>query len=457
MARVDKMREEILEGSIEKTLFRLAWPLILNNLVQVLYNITDTFWLGKIGREALSAPGVSWPLIGTLMNLGQGFAVAGFAFVGQYIGAKLYDKANRAAGALYSLLLFFASITAVIGFFITPKALGFMKVTSNVYPYALTYVRIIFIGIPFSFTGFAFSALMRATGDTKTPVKINMFTVFLNVVLDPILIFGLFGLPKLGVAGAAIATVFSNTLGSIIGAYLLFTRRTPIHLSLRDLKPDFEFYNRIFKVGLPAGVGQSANSFGFVILTRIIFGFGDVTYAAYTITTRLVNFLTSISRGISMAMGTMIAQNVGAENYKRAKRIAERTMIVNVIIATTAVVVIGILRVPVFKVFLDDKAVIKESAIVWKYFLTSVPFFNGIFVVVDNVFRASGHTKKSMMLGILRLWGLRIPLSYLLGYLILGSSIGVFLGMGLSNVIAGLFGFTWFLRGTWMRRIIEEE
>lgn len=146
-------------------------------------------------------------------------------------------------------------------------------------------------------------------------------------------------------------------------------------LSLRDLKPDFEFYKRIFKVGLPAGVGQSANSFGFVILARIIFGFGDVTYAAYTITTRLVNFLTSISRGISMAMGTMIAQNVGAENYKRAKKIAERTMIVNVAIATTAVIVIGALRVPIFRIFLNDKAVIEESAIVWKYFLTSVPYF----------------------------------------------------------------------------------
>jgi len=449
------MREEILEGDIEKTLFKLAWPLILNNLVQVLYNITDTFWLGKIGREALSAPGVSWPLIGTLMDLGQGFAVAGFAFVGQYVGAKLYDKANRAAGSLYSLLLLFASITAVIGFIITPKALEFMKVTPNVYPYALTYVRIIFIGIPFSFIGFAFSALMRAVGDTRTPVKINMFTVFLNVILDPILIFGLFGLPKLGVAGAAIATVLSNTLGSIIGTYLLLTGKTPVQLSLRDLKPDFEFYKRIFKVGLPAGVGQSANSFGFVLLTRIIFGFGDVTYAAYTITTRLVNFLTSISRGISMAMGTMIAQNVGAENYERAKKIAERTMVVNVIISTTAVVVIGVLRVPIFRIFLNDNAVINESAIVWKYFLTSVPFFNGIFVVVNNVFRASGHTKKSMMLGILRLWGLRIPLTYILGYLILGSSIGVFLGMGLSNVIAGLFALVWFLRGTWMKRIIE--
>ena len=456
MARIEEMRAEILEGNIEKTLFKLSWPLILNNLVHVLYNITDTFWLGKIGREALSAPGVSWPLIGTLMNLGQGFAVAGFAFVGQYIGANLYDKANRAAGALYSLVLFFASLTAVLGFLITPKALEFMKVTPNVYPYALTYVRIVFLGLPFSFMGFAFSALMRATGDTKTPVKINMFTVFLNVIFDPILIFGLFGLPRLGVAGAAVATVFSNTLGSIIGAYLLFNGKVPIHLTPRELKPDFEFYKRIFKVGLPSGIGQSANSFGFVMLTRIIFGFGDVTYAAYTITTRLVNFLTSISRGISMAMGTMIAQNVGAEKYERAKKIAERTMVINLLIATSAVVVIGILRVPIFRVFLNDDEVIKESAVVWKYFLTSVPFFNGIFVVVNNVFRASGHTKKSMILGILRLWGLRIPLSYTLGYILLGSSIGVFLGMGLSNIVAGIFAFAWFLRGTWMKRIIDE-
>ncbi len=457
MPKIDQMRAEILEGNIEKTLFRLAYPLIINNLIHVLYNITDTFWLGKIGREALSAPGVSWPLIGTLMNLGQGFAVAGFAFVGQYIGAKEYQKANKAAGALYSLVLFFASLTAVVGFLITPKALEFMKVTPNVYPYALTYVRIIFLGLPFSFMGFVFSALMRATGDTKTPVKINIFTVFMNVILDPILIFGLFELPKLGVAGAAVATVFSNTLGSMIGAYLIFTGKAPIHLTLRELKPDFEFYKRIFKVGLPSGIGQSANSFGFVMLTRIIFGFGDVTYAAYIITTRLVNFLTSISRGISMAMGTMIAQNVGAENYERAKKIAERTMVVNLLIATSAVVIIGVLRVPIFRVFLNDEAVIKESAIVWKYFLTSVPFFNGIFVVVNNVFRASGHTKKSMSLGILRLWGLRIPLSYLLGYILLGSSVGVFLGMGLSNIMAGLFAFAWFLKGSWMKRIIDQD
>lgn len=470
--KIQRMREQILNGPIEKTLLVLAGPLIINNLVQVLYNITDTFWLGKLGREALSAPGVTWPIIGTLMALGMGFATAGFAFVGQYIGAGEYEKANRSAGALYSLMTFFSVATAVTALLILPYALRFMRVSENVYPYSLTYATIVFLGLPFSFAFMAFGALMRATGDTKTPVKITLLTVMINIILDPLFIFGWLGFPELGVAGAALATVIANVVGAAIGLYLLFTDRVGISLSIESLKPDFEFYGKLFRVGLPSSIGQSANSFGFVILTRIIFGFGDVTYAAYTITTRLVNFLTSIARGISMAMGTMIAQNVGAGKFERAKKIAERTMLVNFAIASLAVLIIGIFRVPIFRVFLDDPKVIAESKIVLEYFLISVPFFNGIFIVVNRTFSSAGHTKKSMLLGILRLWGLRIPLSYAFGYIrgitILGVSIplaelfgytskGVFFGMGMSNFVAAVIALAWFLRGSWMKSIIEKE
>ncbi|WP_297438080.1 MATE family efflux transporter [Thermococcus sp.] len=466
--KLQQVREEILNGPIERTLLRLAYPLIVSNLVQVLYNITDTFWLGKLGREALAAPGTSWPIIGTLMALGMGFATAGFAFVGQYIGAGKYEKANRSAGALYSLMLLFSTITAIISLAILPQALHFMRVTPNVYPYARAYARVVFAGVPLSFAFMAFSALMRASGDTKTPVKISMLTVAMNIILDPIFIFIL----GLGVEGAAIATVLSNGTGALIGARILTSGKGGLHLTRETMKPDFEFYGRIFRVGLPSAVGQSANSFGFVVLTRIIYGYGDVVYAAYTITTRLVNFITSISRGVSMAMGTMIAQNVGAENYDRARRIAERTMVVNFLIASSAIMIIGLLRVPIFKVFLNDPAVIAQSWYVLKYFLISVPFFNGMFVVVTRTFSSAGHTKKSMFLSMLRLWGLRIPLSYLFGYVgavtVLGITVplarlfgftsrGVFFGMGMSNFIAALVALAWFLRGTWMRRIIDEE
>jgi len=171
-------------------------------------------------------------------------------------------------------------------------------------------------------------------------------------------------------------------------------------------------------------------------------------------------------------MGTMIAQNVGAENYERAKKIAERTMVINFAIASLAILIIGVFRVEIFRVFLNDPAVIEESEIVLKYFLISVPFFNGIFIVVNRTFSSAGHTKKSMTLGIFRLWGLRIPLSYAFGYVgaitVLGITIplaeifnftsrGVFFGMGMSNFIAAVVALAWFMRGTWMKRIIEEK
>ncbi|RLF80988.1 MATE family efflux transporter [Thermococci archaeon] len=451
--RIQIMRQEIVEGNIEKTILKLAYPLIINNMVQVLYNLTDTFWLGRLGTEELSAPGTAWPLVWFFMSIGMGFATAGFAFVSQYIGAKDYEKANKAAGALYSLMMFFALLVALFGLLIAPFALKFMKVTPEVYPYALGYIRVIFIGIPFSFTLFAFNFLLRAVGDTKTPVKINMFTVFLNIVLDPLLIFGWSGFPRLGVIGAAVATMFSNSVGSLIGGYMLFKEKVGIHLTLENLRPQWDFYAKIFRVGLPSSVGFSTDAFGFVVLTRIIYIYGTVAFATYTIGNRLTNFMFAIANGISQAMGTMVGQNVGAEKYERAKKIAEKAMLTNLIILTIGTAIVVVFRAQIFGFFIKDGRVLAESAKFVRYFAFSLPFF-GIFSAVSNVFQSSGHTKKSMLLGMIRLWVLRIPLAYNLGRL-MADTTGVWLGMGLSNFLAALIGFIWFLKGSWMKRIID--
>lgn len=451
---VEKTREEILRGPIERTLFKLAGPLIVSNMVQVLYNLIDTFWLGKLGREELSAPGASWPFIATLMSLGMGFAIAGFAFVTQYIGAKDFERANRSAGALYSLSLLFSVGVALVGSLLTPTVLRLMDVSPDVYPYALNYTLVIFTGIPFAFTYFAFTFLLRAVGDTKTPMWISFFTVGMNTLLDPVLIFGLGPFPELGVVGAAIATMFSNSVGSLIGAYYLITGRKGIKFTREDLKPDWEFYRRIFRVGLPSAIGQSLNAFGFMVLTRIIFQFGTAAFAAYAIANRLTNFMFAIANGIAQAMGTMVGQNIGAGKFERAKRIAERTMLINLGVLTTGTAFIVVFNGPVFGAFIKDEAVLHEASLVAKYFLTSLPFF-GIFSVVTNVFQTAGKTKVSMTLGLARLWGLRIPLSYALGTIV-GASWGVYLGMGLSNVLSAFIALVWFLRGSWMERLIGE-
>ncbi|NJE84890.1 MATE family efflux transporter [Thermococcus sp. CX2] len=452
--KIDAMRQQIVEGHVEKTLIKLASPLIINNLVQVLYNLTDTFWLGKLGREELSAPGTAWPLVWFFMSIGMGFAIAGFAFVSQYVGAKRYDEANRAAGSLYSLMMIFSAIVAVVGVLIAPLAMDFMNVTPEVYDYALSYTRIVFIGIPFSFTLFAFNFLLRAIGDTKTPMKINAFTVFLNIVLDPFLIFGWLGFPALGVVGAAVATMVSNSIGSLIGGYLLFKGRVGIHLTLESLKPHWDFYKRIFRVGIPSSVGFSTDALGFVVLTRIIYGYGTVAFATYSIANRLINFMFAFANGISQAMGTMVGQNVGAEKYERAKKIAEKAMLINFIILSAGTAIVIVFRPQIFGFFIKDPEVLAESVKFVKYFAVSLPFF-GILSAVSNVFQSAGHTKKAMVLGMIRLWILRIPLAYGLGQF-LNDTIGVWLGMGLSNILSALFALAWFLRGSWMRKIIEK-
>ena len=460
-SKVEAMREQIISGPIVKTLLLLAYPLIINRLVQVLYNLTDTYWLGKLGREQLAAPGTAWPLVWFFMSIGMGFATAGFAFVSQYVGAKEYEKANRAAGALYSLMMFFAIGVGLFGVVSAPYLLAFMNVSDTVYPYALSYTRVIFAGIPFSFTLFAFNFLLRAIGDTKTPVKINVGTVLLNLVLDPFFIFGWGPFPELGVTGAAVATMLSNSLGSLIGGYLLFKGQVGIHLSLESLRPDRHFYGRIFRVGIPSSVGSSTTALGFVILARIIFTLGgefgnaDVAFATYSITNRLTNFMFAFSDGISMAMGTMVGQTVGAKLYDRAKTIAERTMAINFTILGAGTLLFILFRVPIFRFFINDPAIIAESAKVVRYFAASLPFF-GIFSAVNNVFQSAGHTKKSMVLSMVRLWGLRLPLSYGLGVLMRNTA-GIWLGMGLSNFLGAVIALAWFLTGSWMERIIEER
>lgn len=466
--KVERMRDQILNGPIVKTLILLAYPLIINQLVQVLYNLTDTFWLGKLGRLELSAPGTAWPLVWFFMSIGMGFATAGFAFVSQYVGAKDYEKANRYAGALYSLMLLFATAVGVSGVILAPYLLRLMGVSETIFPYALRYTRVIFAGIPFSFTLFAFNFLLRAVGDTRTPVKINIGTVLLNLVLDPFFIFGWGPFPQLGVVGAAVATMLSNSLGSLIGGYLLFTGKVGIHLTPETLKPDFHFYSRIFRVGLPSSVGSSTTALGFVILTRVIFtvgrlygeahgipNFEDVAFATYSITNRLTNFMFAFSDGISMAMGTMVGQAIGAGLYERAKKIAEKTMLINFTILSVGTLLFAFFRVPIFRFFINDPAIIAESKKVVLYFSASLPFF-GIFAAVNNTFNSAGHTKKSMVIGMVRLWGIRLPLSYGLGVLMRDTA-GMWLGMGLSNVLGALIALAWFLRGSWMKAIIERE
>lgn len=450
----ERMRGEILNGSIDKTLLKLAYPLIFFNLLFIVYNLTDTFWLGKLGREAVSAPTVSFPFIWTMMSFGAGFAIAGFAFVSQYAGAGQWDKAKHNIANLLTLMFFSSFILGIIGFFITPWILHILGVPADAYDNAVIYLRVMFIGIPFSFEGFAFSFALRAIGDTKTPTIINSIAIVLNVILDPLLIFGIGPFPRLEILGAALGTVISYSIASILSIYLVFSGKLGMKFCLSDFKPDFGLYKKMFKIGLPASIGQSLNALGFVVLMGIVSQFGSVVIAAYGIGQRIISLIFTVSDGFSMAMSTMVGQNLGVLNFKRIRKIVNKTILINTIFISIPTLLIFLFRTQIIGIFIKDILVINEGAIFYACFLIAMPFF-GIFFISTSVVRAAGRTKESMVLGIIRLWGLRVSLAYFLSTL--WGSKGIWIGMAMSNIIASILAYFWYRRETWKETVTKEE
>ncbi len=450
----ERMRGEILNGSIEKTLLKLAYPLVFFNLLFIIYNLTDTFWLGKLGREAVSAPTISFPFIWTMMSFGAGFAIAGFAFVSQYAGAGQWDKAKHNIANLLTLMFFSSFTLGIIGFFITPWILHILGVPADAYDNAVVYLRVMFIGIPFSFEGFAFSFALRAIGDTKTPTIINSIAIILNVILDPLLIFGIGPFPRLEILGAALGTIISYSIASILSIYLVFSGKLGIKFYLSDFKPDFGLYKKMFKIGLPASIGQSLNALGFVVLMGIVSQFGSVVIAAYGIGQRIISLIFTVSDGFSMTMSTMVGQNLGVLNFKRIRKIVNKTILINTIFISIPTLLIFLFRTQIIGIFIKDILVINEGAIFYACFLIAMPFF-GIFFISTSVVRTAGRTKESMVLGIIRLWGLRVSLAYFLSTL--WGSTGIWIGMAMSNIIASILAYFWYKRETWKETVTKEE
>lgn len=452
---VVEFREKILEGSIAKTVLWLAWPMIVANLVNMSYNLVDAYWLGKLGKEAFGAPTVSWPLIMLFYSLGFGFGMAGISLISQYFGAGDFRMANKSAGNLITFMLIVSLSIGALGYLASPYIMALMGVPVDVYPLAVDYIRVVFLGMPLAFIGFAFITIANSLGDTRTPTSISIVSSLANMVIDPILIFGWFGLPPLRVVGAAIATISSRSIISLVGSYLLFHGYKGVKIRVYDLGVEGWWLRKVFSIGTPLAIQQSSNALGFTVMMSIVSRFGSVAIAAYGVGIRIIDVIQAFTWGINRATSIMVGQNIGAELYKRAKGIAKTSSILIASILTTGALTIYYTRDWTVAVFINDPHVIIEGGNLLSIFSLSIPFF-GVFFIGSGVAAGSGHTRFFAALSIFRLWGLRIGLSYLLAILLDFKTTGIWVAMTLSNVCAGLIALTWILKADWAKRVIEE-
>ncbi len=450
----------ILEGPIVRTLFILGWPVMVTSLLETMYTLVDTFWLGKLGpseaTSAVAALQISWPIISFLMAVAFGFGIAGIALISQYTGAQKKEEANLSAGQVLFMSLLLGSMVAVTGFLFSPTIVSLLSLEKGIGELATIYMRIIFLGMPFMFVSMTFGFILRAYGDMVTPMKVEGVTVLLNVILDPIFIFGLYGLPQMGVFGAALATILCQGISSVVGLYVLFSGKSGIDLRLKDLKPVKWRIFQILRIGIPASVGFSGTAFGFVILMYIIARLPNqgVVLAAYGIGDRLINLMFIAINGLGAGVATVLGQCLGADNIKRAEEVARKGLLLMFSILVVASLVLFFVRGLAIRVFISDEAVVREGSDFIMFFLFGVPFY-GVFSAVNACFMGSGHNVPSMVTELARLWGLRIPLAYVCGFVLGWNAPGVWFGMGLSNVLGAVLALGLFKTGIWKKKVIK--
>ncbi|MBC7219911.1 MATE family efflux transporter [Candidatus Bipolaricaulota bacterium] len=455
-------RDEILTGPALKTMARIGGPAVIGTLIFTLYNLADAFWIGRLPTDvsaaAVAGIQVSWPIVWFLISFIAGFGGAAVsALVAQYVGAGRPGEANTALNQLFLLSAGSAVVAGVGGYFASPFLLDLLIGEGAVASAAALYIKIIFVGLPTMVIPGLFFAAFAATGDTITPLLVSGAGTLVNMALDPFFVLGWAGLPQMGIIGAAYATLISQGLVTI--AFLLLLRKGSGHLRLdpRQMVPQWSWMAKGLRIGVPAAIGSSSMAFGFVIMTAVIGRLpnAEVALAGYGIGDRVLGILFIVTEGLGTGLTTMVGQALGAGAMDRARELVRKGIGALVAILSVEALFLWFVRYPAVALFIPGREdVIAVGAQFIGAFAVSMPFL-GTFFAALSIYRGSGHNVPTMILGVVRLWVLRIPLSYLFGFTLGFGADGVWWGMSLSNVLAGLIALGFLLSRGWQRSVVE--
>ncbi|MFB6267821.1 MAG: MATE family efflux transporter, partial [Halodesulfurarchaeum sp.] len=321
-------------------------------------------------------------------------------------------------------------------------------------------MRIFFLGQPFLFGFFVFSALMRGYGNTRTPMRVMGISVFLNVVLDPFLIFGWGPFPAMGIEGAAVATIFARAVATAIGVYILFLTSVGPTVRVHHLAPEFDTISKIVRVGVPSATEQSMSALAMITLTAMVTSFAPSVVAAFGLGNRLISLVFLPALGLGRATNTMVGQNLGAKKADRAQQAVHLAATGAAGLLIVVAIIAALFPEPIIAVFMRGDTVQGAETIRLgaEYLrIRAIEFgFIGVLQVLLGAFRGAGNTKTAMGISIITLWLGRVPTVFYLAFSAGLGATGIWIGMALGNIVGAVVAVAWFSRGTWRRAIIDE-
>ncbi len=436
------MKNDLTKGNILKKLIILSLPIMGTALIEAAYSMTDMIWVGNLGASAVTAIGTAgfftWLALAFITIPQIGAAVG----VSQAIGRKDVKDTKSYIQHSIQLSLVFAVLYGITMIIFRKQLIGFFNIKSDdIVSMAMTYLVIVSAGMIFFFLPPVFTAIFNGHGDSRTPFKINVVGLMVNMILDPILIFGVGPFPKMGVSGAAVATIFAQFIVTIVYIFVII-KKTNYFVQLNFLqKPDWGHMRKIIKFGVPVAVQSGVFTLISIIIARILSRWGSTPIAVQSVGLQVESISWLTAGGFQTALSAFVGQNFGAKKWDRIYKGYFTALGIVSIIGTLTSCLLIFLPGQIFSVFISEKEVIKEG-IIYLRILGVSQLFMCIEITTEGAFNGLGRTVPPSIVGI-TLNAMRIPGALLLP-MVLGVS-GVWWSISLSSIIKGVILASWFI------------
>lgn len=439
---------DFTEGSIFKKMLLFSGPIFLTNLLQTSYQFIDSIWVGNLlGANALGAISVSAVVIFTVLSFIIGINRATLTVLSQQKGKKDEKTLKEALNAFIIVLSILSVSFGVIGYLLTDWILHILRTPIELFDLAKTYLHLNFMGIVFLFGYNFIGTVLRALGDSKTPILFVALAVILNTILDPILISTF----NMGMKGAALATVISQGFSFVFGiVYSIKKSKIPF---VRPHFPSLKYTKMIFKLGIPSGLQMMVISGGALAIMSVVTVFGDHVVAGYGAAQRIDSLILLPAFTLGSAVNSMAGQNIGADKWDRVYEIAKSAILMILILMFSLSLFVFLFGEWLMRMFVDDKETIEFGTLYMKTIAFFYPFL-GINFVLNGIIRANGAMFQVLILNVISFWILRYPLSKMLSSY-MGPQ-GIAYGVGISLIISSVLAFLYYRYGKWREiRVLE--
>ncbi|MEM6763998.1 MAG: MATE family efflux transporter [Bacteroidota bacterium] len=448
LTAVKGTHHEYTTGSINRAIFMLAVPMILEMVMESLFAVVDAYWVGRVGTDAIATVGLTESVMMLVYAIAIGLSMATTAMVARRIGEKKPKAAADAGVQAIILALIISTIISVLGILYYKEVLELMGASASVIESGSGYTRIMLGGNYVIMLIFLLNAIFRGAGNAAISMRALWLANILNMVLDPLFIFGYGIFPEMGVEGAAIATNTGRGIGVAYQVIMLGRGSRQIKVLWENIQVKWEIIKRLVMVSL-GGIGQYLiGSASWIFLVRIISEFGSEAVAGYTIAFRIIIFTILPSWGLANAAATLVGQNLGAQQPDRAEKSVWVTAFYNVIFLMLVSIIFYIWAETFVGIFSEDAMVISQGVLSLRIICLGYIFY-AFGMVVTQSFNGAGDTKTPTWLNLLCYWFFQIPLAWVLSIFWEWGPSGAYIAIAVSNSVLAIISLFIFRRGKW--------